>query len=104
MSTWGHLLLPQCFEHLNVHNPLSWLIFRCFSSDYLCLVTLFNTFDQSFLSDLTTEYSNTSHTISLTTPGMEIMMEEYIAYKAGNRRDPVDFLNGAKNALFRNLI
>ena len=44
------------------------------------------------------------NTISLTTPGMEIMMEEYIAYKAGNRRDPVDFLNGAKNALFRNLI
>ena len=48
------------------------------------------------LSDVTKEYANTSHTISLTTPGMEMVMEEYIAYKAGTRRDPVAYLNGEK--------
>ena len=49
-----------------------------------------------FISDVTTEYANTSHTISPNTPGMEMMMEEYIAYKAGTRRDPVAYLNGGK--------
>ena len=45
---------------------------------------------------MTTEYANTSHTISPNTPGMEMMMEEYIAYKEGTRRDPVANLNGAR--------
>ena len=27
---------------------------------------------------------------------MEMMMEEYIAYKAGTRRDPVAYLNGVE--------
>ena len=49
-----------------------------------------------FISDVTTEYANTSHTISPNTPGMEMMMEEYIAYKEGTRRDPVAYLNGAR--------
>ena len=48
------------------------------------------------LSDVTKEYANTNHTISPTTPGMQMMMEEYITYKAGTRRDPVADLNGAK--------
>ena len=50
--------------------------------------------------DVTREYSNASHTISRTTPGMEMMMEEYITYKAGTRRDPVAYLNGAKANIF----
>ena len=52
------------------------------------------------ISDVTKEHSNASHTISLTTPGMEMMMEEYIAYKAGSRRDPVVYLNGAEANIF----
>ena len=31
---------------------------------------------------------------------MEMMMEEYIAYKAGTRRDPVAYLNGARANIF----
>ena len=53
-------------------------------------------FPTLFISDVTTEYANTSHTISPNTPGMEMMMEEYIAYKEGTRRDPVANLNGAR--------
>ena len=48
------------------------------------------------ISDVTREYSNKSHIISPTTLGMEMMMEEYIAYKAGTRRDPVAYLNGVE--------
>ena len=59
--------------------------------------TLFEAFSKPFfISDVTREYSNKSHTISPTTPGMEMMMEEYIAYKAGTRRDPVAYLNGVE--------
>ena len=54
------------------------------------------------LSDVTKEYANTSHTITLTTPGMEMMMEEYFAYKAGTRRDPVAYLNGGKANIKKN--
>ena len=49
------------------------------------------------MSDVTTEYSNTSHTISPTTLGMEKMMEEYIAYKSGNTRDPEPNMKGAES-------
>ena len=49
------------------------------------------------MSDLTKEYSNTSHTISPTTLGMEKMMEEYIAYKSGNTRDPEPNMKGAES-------
>ena len=49
------------------------------------------------MSDVTTEYSNTSHTISPTTLNMEKMMEEYIAYKLGNTRDPEPNMKGAES-------
>ena len=49
------------------------------------------------MSDVTTEYSNTSHTISPTTLNMEKMMEEYIAYKSGNTRDPEPNMKGAES-------
>ena len=50
---------------------------------------------------MTTEY-DTSHTISPTTPGMEMMMEEYIAYKAGTEMDPVSYLKGARTNFKQN--
>ena len=59
-------------------------------------------FQPYLISDVTKEYANTSHTISPTTPGMEMMMEEYIAYKAGTRRDPVAYLNGGKAQIKKN--
>lgn len=43
-------------------------------------------------SDVTKD--KTSHIISKETPGMEKAMTEYIAYKAGKRRDPVAHLKG----------
>ena len=49
------------------------------------------------MSDVTMEYSNTSHTITPTTLGMEKMMEEYIAYKSGNTRDPEPNMKGAES-------
>ena len=46
-------------------------------------------------SDVTKD--KTSHIISKETPGMEKAMTEYIAYKAGKRKDPVAHLKGANH-------
>ena len=94
VPAWGFILLPSSLKHIDLHNPLSWSLFRCFQ--YFRTISILSFQPILLISDVTKEYSNASHTIRLTTPGMEMMMEEYIAYKAGSRRDPVAFLNGAE--------
>ena len=37
-----------------------------------------------------------SHTISEATPGMEVLMKEYLAYKRGWLSDTVHYVNGEK--------
>ena len=44
--------------------------------------------------DVEHTYKEESHTIHMETPGMEVLMKEYKAYKSGYVVDPVDYVKG----------
>ena len=97
LSPCAYLSVPLAITASQTHQPVQFLVMVYIQVSAIFFATFIPTsIPTLFISDVTTEYANTSHTISPNTPGMEMMMEEYIAYKEGTRRDPVANLNGAR--------
>ena len=46
------------------------------------------------VTDVEDKYDVVQHTIMADTPGMEKLMEEYLAYKQGYMQDPVPYVDG----------
>ena len=90
-------MLPQHLKPNVLHHPMPWSLLR-----YVGLFILGKAFLHDMASDVTKEYSNsTSHTINVMTPGMEKLMEEYSAFKAGTKKDPVPYVKGENVKNFR---